>query len=324
MRQLYLDRRDTRLDVESGRLLIHYPQVRQVTSLPLSQLDAVILLAHTELSSRVLQQLNQNGIRLVILAGRGAQAIALTEPYRHGHAQRRIQQYALSLDERWQLQAARRLLQAKLQAQGQQLYRWQRQRPEYSRPLHKARQQIADLRLGLLTAPDRASLLGLEGAASAAYFKAMVAIAPTALGFAGRRRQPPPDPVNALLSLSYTLLHCEALKMLASAGLDPSLGFLHRPAWGRESLACDLIELFRCRIDAWVLKLLYHQELRSEHFSLTPEGACLLTKVGRQHFYPAWEHQARSLRQGLRRLSQAWANELLHTPSLLPDGLALS
>lgn len=311
MRQLYLDRRDIRLDVEAGRLLIHHPDATKATSLPLSQLEAVILLAHTELSSRVLQQFTQQGIRLVVLAGRGQQAITLTEPYRHGHAQRRIQQYALSLDAEWQLQAACRLLRAKLQRQWRQLYRWQQQRPEHSHPLHKARQQIASLRLGLMAATDHASLLGFEGAASAAYFSGMASVLPETLGFKHRRRQPPPDPVNALLSLSYTLLHSEALKALAAAGLDASLGFLHRPAWGRESLACDLIELFRCGVDDWVVQQLTTRQLRPDHFSQTPEGACLLSKTGRSLYYPAWELYVRPLRRSLHRLSQQWARELL-------------
>jgi CRISPR-associated protein Cas1 len=38
------------------------------------------------------------------------------------------------------------------------------------------------------------------------------------------------------------LLHFEAVRMAHAAGLDPLLGFYHRPAFGRESLACDLIE----------------------------------------------------------------------------------
>jgi CRISPR-associated protein Cas1 len=42
-----------------------------------------------------------------------------------------------------------------------------------------------------------------------------------------------------MLSLSYTLLHAEAVLALYGAGLDPFVGFYHALDFGRESLACD-------------------------------------------------------------------------------------
>jgi CRISPR-associated endonuclease Cas2 len=51
--------------------------------------------------------------------------------------------------------------------------------------------------------------------------------------------------LNALLSLSYTLLMHELTGLLEGAGLDPYLGFLHQPDRGRPSLALDLMEPFR-------------------------------------------------------------------------------
>jgi CRISPR-associated protein Cas1 len=41
------------------------------------------------------------------------------------------------------------------------------------------------------------------------------------LGFARRARRPPPDPVNALLSLGYTLLGENLFAALEIVGLDP-------------------------------------------------------------------------------------------------------
>ena len=69
-------------------------------------------------------------------------------------------------------------------------------------------------------------MLGLEGAA-AAYFRALAAAFPPALGFEGRNRRPPRDPVNACLSLGYTLLHGDAVREAAVQGFDPMIGVLH-------------------------------------------------------------------------------------------------
>ena len=55
------------------------------------------------------------------------------------------------------------------------------------------------------------SLRGLEGAGAAAYFDGFGDLLPERLKFRSRNRRPPKDPVNAALSLGYTLLHAEAV-----------------------------------------------------------------------------------------------------------------
>jgi CRISPR-associated protein Cas1 len=106
--------------------------------------------------------------------------------------------------------------------------------------------------------------------------------------------------VNACLSLGYTLLHFEAVRAAHGAGLDPFIGFFHEPSHGRESLACDLVEPLRGRLDAWVWEMFRSRTLRGEHF-VEDKGACLLGKAGRRHFYEAYETFARPLHRLLRR-----------------------
>jgi CRISPR-associated protein Cas1 len=156
---------------------------------------------------------------------------------------------------------------------------------------------------------------GLEGAAAAAYFAALATVFPPALNFTGRNRRPPRDPVNACLSLGYTLLHFEAVRACHGAGLDPLLGFFHDPAYGRESLACDLIEPLRPRLDAWVWGLFRNRLLRAEQF-VTDKGACLLNKSGRQVFYASYEVFVPKLRRYLRQQAYRLAREL---PALAPE-----
>ncbi|WP_150538604.1 CRISPR-associated endonuclease Cas1 [Actinobacillus vicugnae] len=50
---------------------------------------------------------------------------------------------------------------------------------------------------------------------------------------------------NAMLSLGYTLLHSETVLALYGVGLDPYVGFYHSLDYGRESLACDVMEILR-------------------------------------------------------------------------------
>ena len=143
------------------------------------------------------------------------------------------------------------------------------------------------------------SLRGIEGAAAAAYFEAFTSLFPPSLEFTGRNKRPPRDPVNACLSLAYTLVHFEAVAASYAAGLDPLLGLYHEPAFGRESLASDLIEPLRPHADAWVWSLFRERVLTGEHFH-NDKGAVLLGKTGRQYFYTRFENFAHPLRRLLR------------------------
>ncbi len=93
------------------------------------------------------------------------------------------------------------------------------------------------------------SLLGVEGAATAAYFAAWKRLLKGDWKFEKRMRRPPPDSINVLLSLGYTLLAHAAQSAVSAVGLDPYAGFLHGVDYNRPSLALDLMEEFRAVID---------------------------------------------------------------------------
>jgi CRISPR-associated endonuclease Cas1 len=82
-------------------------------------------------------------------------------------------------------------------------------------------------------APSLDALMGLEGAAAARYFGLWATAWQQPWHFPGRNRRPPRDPVNALLSLGYTLALNPVGQQAALRGLDVSLGFLHAPHSGR-------------------------------------------------------------------------------------------
>jgi CRISPR-associated protein Cas1 len=101
-----------------------------------------------------------------------------------------------------------------------------------------------------------------------------------------------------VLSLGYTLLHSEAVLALYGAGLDPFIGFYHQLDFGRESLACDLVEPIRVEVDSFALQLFRKETLRPELFS-TSESGCFMSKSGRAVFYGEWESLAERLRKML-------------------------
>jgi len=113
------------------------------------------------------------------------------------------------------------------------------------------------------------SLLGCEGAGSAAYFSAFGTLIKCnwSHGFSKRVRRPPTDPVNALLSYGYVILTSQVASIVAGVGFDPYIGFLHASRYGKPALALDLMEEFRPTIvDSVVLSLLNNRQLVQSDF----------------------------------------------------------
>ena len=50
--------------------------------------------------------------------------------------------------------------------------------------------------------------------------------------FTNRNRRPPTDPVNAMLSLGYSMLAKDCTLAALAVGFDPYLGFYHQPRFG--------------------------------------------------------------------------------------------
>ncbi len=139
------------------------------------------------------------------------------------------------------------------------------------------------------------SLRGLEGEAAAAYFSVfdqLIRSDEPAFRFAGRSRRPPLDPVNALLSLLYTLLTHDCRSALETFGLDPAVGFLHRDRPGRPSLALDLLEEFRPPVaDRLALSLINRRQIGPRDFRRMENGAVLLTDEARKALITAFQER---------------------------------
>ena len=296
MTSLYVDRRGVHLKAD-GEALVFYENGSRCGTVPLAPLSRVFLRGDVQLSASLLGKLGERGIGVVVLSGRkGEPTLLLGRP--HNDAARRVAQYRLSLDADFCLRFARAIVEAKLRAQRALLAERRDADLRWRYPLTVAMERLDHCLAEVDAQPAIAALRGLEGAGAAAYFQGYQELFAERLGFSGRNRRPPKDPVNAVLSLTYTLLHAEAVIALYGAGLDPFIGFYHALDFGRESLACDVVEALRPEADRFVLKLFRAESLRTEDFSLA-DGACLLGKEGRARYYAEWESAAEALRRAL-------------------------
>lgn len=126
----------------------------------------------------------------------------------------------------------------------------------------------------------RQDVLGLEGMASRAYFKAISLIMPERYKFAGRSRDPAKDEFNAMLNYGYGILYSIVEKASIIAGLDPYAGFLHTDSYNKRSLVFDIIEMFRIHIDEPVVYMFTRRMVRDEFFEPVEQGV-MLSKEGR-------------------------------------------
>jgi CRISPR-associated protein Cas1 len=122
-------------------------------------------------------------------------------------------------------------------------------------------------------AEDLDVLRGFEGKAAALYFDVFGRlISAPHVTFTTRIRRPPPNPVNILLSFGYTLLTKMVHGFVESAGMDPYLGALHAPRYGRPSLALDLVEEWRSVIvDTTVLRAINTKTITHQDFLPAPK-----------------------------------------------------
>lgn len=198
----------------------------------------------------------------------------------------RMGQYECFQKEAIRMKLAREVIRAKIHNQRVLLMR-NGDAPESALKL------MAELRDGLGEAEDRTQLLGYEGMAANLYFQHFPSMLKGRgeawrFDFQGRNKRPPRDPVNALLSMAYSMLAKELTGVCHAVGLDPFLGFLHQPRYGRPALALDLMEEFRPLIaDSVVISLINRGELGVEDFMRSANGT-FLKDSGRRAFWEGY------------------------------------
>jgi CRISP-associated protein Cas1 len=263
-----------------------------LASARIAEVSQVVLMGNVYVTAPCLQALMQRGIPVSWHSYGG---------WFHGHSignghknvELRTAQYRVSFDDRHCLRIARGLVMAKIANSRTQLRRnW--------KPEEKPERHLADMKR-LIEQARRCdaidSLLGIEGHAAAIYFGQFRNLlrrsdeVSFAFDFTTRNRRPPTDPVNAMLSLAYTLLTRTLTVTLQAVGFDPFRGYYHQPRYGRPALALDLMEPFRPLLaDSVVIQVINNGEVHPSDF-VSVAGSVNLHPDGRKRFIAAFERR---------------------------------
>lgn len=274
---------------KSGEQLTIKEHRRPVGAVGLVGTAQVNLMGNVQISTQAVRELCQRGIPLCHFSY-GGWFYGMTRAETHKNIEARIAQHRRFDDPAASLALARRFVEAKIRNCRTLLRR------NTDAPPARALQQLQRLATAAAAADSAESLLGIEGSAARVYFDAFDGMLKRdglepGLSFEGRNRRPPRDPVNALLSLAYAMLVKDLTLAASAAGLDPYLGFYHRPRYGRPALALDLMEEFRPLIaDSTVIAAVNTGVIGPDDF-VRSGGAVALDKKPRRAFIAAYERR---------------------------------
>jgi len=255
-----------------------------VKTIPLVNLESLSLLGSVQISTQAVCALADMNIPLGFISSAG-RLVAMIDPLDSVSAQvRRAQVRKLDRPEAC-LELARALVAAKIMNQRTLLQRNHSSLPD------RVAADLAKEAKSAAQADSLEAVRGHEGQAAAIYFANFAGMirGPLSAEFSanGRKRRPPPDPINSCLSLAYSMLTHECVAALRLARLEPSIGAFHVSRPGRPALALDLMEPFRPLIaDSVAITCFNRGELTEGHFLRTAAG-CSFTDAGRRSFFNA-------------------------------------
>lgn len=279
---LYLTEQGSVLRKSGDRFLVE-KESRILLDLPYHKLHAVMVFGNVQVTTQALGELMEKGIPVSFLTrqsrfrgsvnGPGGRDIPL-----------RLAQFRACGNPAQCLALSGAAISAKLRNAGSTLQSLENPTGQTGEPLAL---RVAELQ-GATGIPQ---MLGVEGNAAREYFDRLMAFNRSEFLWQGRRKYPSPDPLNALLSFAYTLLMAELTGLVEAHGLDPYLGFLHQPDYGRVSLALDLMEPFRAPVaDRFVLRMVNLRVFQAKDFAATGEhGSLYLTPEALARFLTHWE-----------------------------------
>jgi CRISP-associated protein Cas1 len=252
--------------------------------LPYHKLETILLFGNVQVTTQALAELLEKGVNLSLFSRQGIYRGSLAPP-RGKNVKLRLAQFEKYHDAAAALAVARSLVTAKI-ANGLAVLARYSHESKVSPAFQQKRQELLVALDSCSRAETIAALDGVEGSAAHAYFAAIMEFNLSKMSWLGRKKHPATDPLNALLSLTYTLVMHELTALLEGAGLDPYLGFLHQVDYGRPSLALDLMEPFRHPVaDRLVLTLINRGAITSEDFRSANDGPGVFLTPGTMKKY---------------------------------------
>jgi len=286
MATMYVTEQGARVEKEYQRLLVTKDD-EVLLRAPLSRVSHVVLVGNVGVTTPALLALLEADVGLSLIS-RSGQLRGRLMPPTGKNIPLRQQQYQRAQDPAFCLEVARAIVIGKV-----------RNQRTLARRIVLAHPSIGTSGIEAMAAAIRSAercqglggLRGAEGQAARAYFDILRQALPEPWRAPRRQRRPPPEPMNALQSLGYTLLTQNLMAACEVVGLDPYDGFFHADKYGRPALALDLVEEFRSVIVDSVLLTVANKGILGVDDFDQAEGRASLTPRGLRVFLQQYSHR---------------------------------
>lgn len=239
-----------------------------LANIPISHLACLVLFGPHQITTQALTQSMQQQVPVYFAStfGRYQGTAAAIEHQPRLHLQQAS--HFSQLENR--LAVAQALVTARIRSQKEVL----RSRQVRSQILEQCLKQLPQ-------AKSTEQCLGLEGQASAAYWREYAKLLPEPWEMPKRVKRGAADPVNSLLSFGYSLLYAHTDSLLRSQGLFPTLGGYHHSRGTHSALASDMMEPFRYLIERSALTVIKRSQIKPQQFT-QHNNRCLLNDAARK------------------------------------------
>jgi len=279
-----LDGDVTWVGIKDGRIQAVRRDGTQHTGPMVETVEQMLIIGPATLDASLLSALRREQIALVLADSAGHSLLEWIPDQAAQTAELLRSQLKASDDDQTRLAVARQLVAAKLWnfAALAEVVTPRQPDPETA-------PRLRDFSMDALEAASVETLLGLEGAGAAMWYRSLPLRLPTRFDFHKRVSPRADDPVNVMLNIAHTNLYRQCRMAARLFGLAPAVGILHRPKSGHAALASDLQEPFRFLVEravietAWKCERNDFKEMESGPFALTMDHSARRQLLGRLH-----------------------------------------
>ena len=251
MKNIYIISKCAEISRRSNQIFVRTIE-NNTTTIPLVKIKTVFIFGNSPVTMPLISYLLSRNINLILLSRNGKFKGIITKPFFKSDNRIRLNQYKIASDVKLCLQIAKHFVTKK----------WNSIAIYCNLPIDEFKGKINN-------AKDIDSLLGFEGSISAKYFKEFKKrISASDFDFEKRQYHPSPDPVNAMLSLGYTMFYNLVYPFIVSEGLDPFIGFLHEKRGTHMALCSDIMEEYRIEIGCFIEEMIISKKITTDDFTI--------------------------------------------------------
>ncbi|MFZ1977086.1 MAG: CRISPR-associated endonuclease Cas1 [Bacteroidota bacterium] len=269
----------------NGEALDIRRQGKVIETIPVRRISEIIVMEKASFSTALMRKCTEENIPLTVTLNSGYY-ITTVKPdskryydisFRHG------QKYS-SLTETEILSFAKEFAAAKIKNYVALF------RQKFKKGQYRFLNQLEGTAKDIYAAATVNEVRGYEGIAAKNIYKNMNDLIDNPSFHIKKRDRKNPDRINSLINFGHYLMFSRINATVRAMGLNPYLGFLHAPADDYESFVCDVQELFRARIDRFLIRIINLKVIAEQDFVETDRGA-YLTHEAKVKFLDKFEYE---------------------------------